>query len=79
MPSRSETEQRLRKASKPFEGAELPRVNNTKQKAPAVSSKSVALATKKPIPKVKLSQKRPTDKLKASKKEQLGIILYVYK
>ena len=41
------SEPRTRKASKPFEGAELPRVNKMKQKSTAEGSKPATLPMKK--------------------------------
>jgi hypothetical protein len=49
MPARGESKPRQRKTSKPFEGAELPRVNKTKQKSIVEASKSATLHKKKNV------------------------------
>jgi len=66
-------EARARKPSKPFEGAVLPRVNKTRKKEVAESSKSITLPTKKASTNAKPVQK-PTKKSKTSKRGQLGTI-----
>ena len=75
----NDNEPRLRKVVKPFEGAELPRVNKTKQKTRQEPIKPISLRIKKAPAKPKPKSKTSTKMTKPSKKDQLSTILYLLK
>ena len=74
MPARGEGGTRERKTSKPFEGAELPRVNKNKQKSSTTAAKSVPLNKKKSQQETKPVRRRATQGPKPAKKASTGTV-----